>query len=94
MIAITVTHRIRHNTRSEQEYRERISQLVRELELHGPLLTHRDYFEYPILARATGWQLRVGVPVDRQEYYVEFDRAEAASFYMLKHGGDGVEGVG
>jgi hypothetical protein len=39
------------------------------------------------IAQGHNWRFAIGVPRDRQQHYVQFERDEDAVFYVLKHGG-------
>jgi hypothetical protein len=91
---VSVTHRL-HITNvsygSDSFYRDELNRILREVvDICGPVVSGSDY---PIFAQGATWRFKFGIPRDGQAHYIEFDRAEDAIFYILKHGGEIIRNV-
>ena len=70
---------------NDEKYRSMLRAVIRECEdIAG---TQIPGAKGMTIAQGPGWRFQIGVPRDRQQHYIVFERDEDAVFYVLKHGG-------
>jgi len=70
---------------NDDRYRSMLASVIRECEeIGGAQIPGAGGMT---IAQGPGWRFQIGVPQDRQQHYIQFERDEDAVFYVLKHGG-------
>lgn len=89
---MTCTVNISHRTAvynvvwgNDDKYRSMLAVVIRECEAIGG--SQIPGAGGMTIAQGHNWRFTIGVPRDRQQHYVQFERDEDAVFYVLKHGG-------
>jgi len=70
---------------NDDRYRSMLASVIKECEDIGG--TQIPGAGGMTIAQGRTWRFTIGVPRDRQQHYIQFERDEDAVFYVLKHGG-------